>query len=238
MNRLENYYYYYLSRLWKHYWNRCSRKSRINGIILMFHHVCEEKYDNIDPSCVHSIAEFRAPLERLRKEGYRFVDIAEALRIIDSRSETRFAAVTFDDVFSDVYSNAYPILKEMGIPFTCFITTGFIDKPGYLTESQIKEMDKDPLCTIGAHTVSHPMLRHVPDSPEEIKNSKKTLEQILGHDIRYLAYPFGQPSSVSRKIMRIARNAGFDCAFGTIDSPVSDTSSRCRYYLPRMVIRQ
>lgn len=237
MNKLKNYFYYYLTRLWSIYWNRCASKSRINGLILMFHNVSDTPID-IDESCQHTVAEFEAPLIRLAEEEYRFVDISEALRIIDGKSTDKFATVTFDDCFDSVYTNAYPFLKRFKIPFTCFITTSFIGKPGYLNKYQIKELDNDPLCTIGAHTVSHPMLCRVKNSREEIRESKEILEKLLGHPVHYFAYPFGQPSSVSSKTIRLAREAGFDAAFGTIPAPVSDISAKSRFYLPRIVLKK
>src|SRR5262249_52237629 len=36
------------------------------------------------------------------------------------------AAVTFDDGYEDFYRNAFPLLKEMGIPAAVFVVTGLI----------------------------------------------------------------------------------------------------------------
>jgi peptidoglycan/xylan/chitin deacetylase (PgdA/CDA1 family) len=69
--------------------------------------------------------------------------------------------------------------------------------------------------SIGAHTLSHPVLSLAP--PElawkEISDSRKCLEQLLGIPIPTLAYPFGDPSSVSPREFEMAARAGFTCAF-------------------------
>lgn len=66
------------------------------------------------------------------------------------------------------------------------------EKLGIGTDS-LKTLDADPLCTIGAHTVSHLKLDTL--SPEEqkkeITQSCQELETILGHPILHFSYPHG-----------------------------------------------
>ena len=57
----------------------------------------------------------------------------------------------------------------------------------------------------------------------------------LGHNIDYLAYPYGRPSSVSYNVCRLAAKIGYVCAFGTIDTTINDISARKLFYLPRIV---
>jgi peptidoglycan/xylan/chitin deacetylase (PgdA/CDA1 family) len=40
--------------------------------------------------------------------------------------KNRFA-LTFDDGYANVHSEAFPLLREMGIPFAVFVTTGMVD---------------------------------------------------------------------------------------------------------------
>lgn len=88
-----------------------------------------------------------------------------------------------------------------------------------------------------AHTLTHPMLRRVENSYEEIRKSKENLEQILHKSISYFAYPYGRQSSVSHRIMKEAKQSGFYCAFVTIQAPLSDISRKSIFYLPRMVYK-
>ena len=94
-------------------------------------------------------------------------------------------------------------MKQYEIPFAIYITTGFIDnrlpmwwytneKLGISTES-LKALAADPLCTIGAHTVSHPKLDTLSfdEQKKEIEQSRLELETLLGHPIRHFSYPHG-----------------------------------------------
>ena len=58
---------------------------------------------------------------------------------------------------------------------------------------QLLEIDRQGLVTIGAHTLSHPILANedTVKSSLEIGNSINELSNILGHEIRCFAYPNG-----------------------------------------------
>lgn len=236
MNRISNYYYTLRYKLLKTYWDHCSRNSRVNGIALMYHHISDEHID-INESCQHRISEFKNTIINLQNNGYSFVSINEALNYIKQKTSTKFAIVTFDDVPYNVYENAYPIMKQLNIPFALFITTSFLDDHNYIGREVLVELDKDSLCTIGAHTITHPSLRHCNNSYTELLESKTKLEELLGHSVDYLAYPYGRQSSISHRIMKQAKRAGYKCAFGTIQSAISDKSSENLFYLPRIVIK-
>ena len=209
MSRLLALYYEFRYRLRKWYWSRNAHDSRINGVVLMYHHISDVRIDELD-TCQHTLEQFKKSLECYINQSYIFVNIDTALKMIREKSEQKFAVVTFDDVPLDAYEKAVPVLLSMQIPFTFFITTGYIGTKGFMTKAQLKKLDNQELCTIGAHTKSHPMLRKV-------------------------AYPFGRQSSISHKVMKQAEKAGYKCAFGTIDATINDLSSKSLYYLPRIV---
>ena len=236
MNKLKTLYYVYRDILLTKYWLWRSKHSNTHGLILMYHHVTNEMV-NISESCRHTVSQFRNTLLRLQNEGYTFVSVDEALSIIQKKSSKKFAVVTFDDVPESVYTNAYPILCELNIPFTIFVSKSFIDAQGYLSEQQILELDKNKLCTVGAHTLTHPMLRMSKESDREISESKISLETLLGHKIQYFAYPYGKQAAVSHKTQKEVQLAGYDAAFGTIESCISDYTSKNKYYLPRVIVK-
>lgn len=71
-----------------------------------------------------------------------------------------------------------------------------------------------PGVTIGAHTLSHPMLaKHDKGfARSEIVDSKTRLESELGIPIRHFAYPVGDPTSAGPREFALAREAGFASA--------------------------
>jgi peptidoglycan/xylan/chitin deacetylase (PgdA/CDA1 family) len=84
--------------------------------------------------------------------------------------------------------------------------------------SEIAALADDPLCTIGAHTVNHPMLMKVPSDTvvrSEMEMSRAVLEAALGKRPEHLAYPVGDPTSAGPREVRIAAELGFKTAVTT-----------------------
>jgi len=71
---------------------------------------------------------FRAQMLRLKQHFHpvRLTDVAAALDAGDALPPDA-VAITFDDGYDDNYRIAYPILRELGIPATFFVSTGHID---------------------------------------------------------------------------------------------------------------
>lgn len=69
----------------------------------------------------------RAFLERIART-FRIVPMDEFVACVRGRRSLENAMViTFDDGYENVYRHAYPVLGEMGLPFTVFVSTGFVD---------------------------------------------------------------------------------------------------------------
>ena len=87
-----------------------------------------------------------------------------------------------------------------------------------MTWDEIAQIGADPLCTIGAHTVNHVMLKKVPDEKTvrtEMAMSRQVLEAALGKRPDHLAYPVGDPTSAGPREFRIAAELGFKTAVTT-----------------------
>lgn len=82
----------------------------------------------------------------------------------------------------------------------------------------IAELATDPLCTIGAHTVNHMMLKKVPSDAivrAEMEMSRAVLEAALGKRPEHLAFPVGDVTSAGPREFRIAAELGFKTALTT-----------------------
>ena len=75
----------------------------------------------------------------------------------------------------------------------------------------------EPSLTIGAHTLSHPMLAKwdAASARREIAEGKAEIEARLGREVRHLAYPVGDPSSAGPREFALAREAGYATAVTT-----------------------
>jgi len=234
---LKDFFYTIYDDVTRNYTLFRSKKSKVHGIILMYHHVISDESMPLG-SCVCTVDEFKNSLDEIAKHGYKFVSIDEANKIIKQGCTIKFASITFDDVPDNFYDNAYPVLKVYNYPFALFITTSYLVKSGYLNSKQVSYLSKDPLCTIGAHTMTHPVLRKSGNAKMELQGAKIELERLTGYCVKYLAYPYGKKSSVSNRVTRVAAECGYEAAFGTEETPVSDYSLKNPYNLPRVVYQR
>lgn len=204
------------------------------GVILMYHHVNNDDIEP-NPSCICSVDEFKMGLQCYIDNGYKFIrmeDLLSNLKVDDNK----FAIVTFDDGYKDVITNAYPFLKQNSIPFIIYLVTDFVDKPGYLNMDDINTLLKEGLCTLGFHTKSHQALSSVKNYNEELRQGRALLEQKLGREIDYFAYPYGKPDMVGFKGVCKISKMDYMNAVGTISCPVTNFSALFKYYLPRIVV--
>jgi peptidoglycan/xylan/chitin deacetylase (PgdA/CDA1 family) len=85
---------------------------------------------------------------------------------------------------------------------------------GLLTVTELRQLAAAGM-TIGAHTLSHPMLSQLPVqlAQAEMSLSRARLESVLQERVWALAYPFGDPESVTPQVLSMAEDAGFAAAF-------------------------
>jgi peptidoglycan/xylan/chitin deacetylase (PgdA/CDA1 family) len=89
--------------------------------------------------------------------------------------------LTFDDGEKSVVTRALPLMRKRAMTGALFITTDWIGKPGYVSKSDILELNQEGW-TIGAHGATH---RFLPDLTQkelmtELRRSRKNQTNILG----------------------------------------------------------
>ncbi len=107
-----------------------------------------------------------------------------------------------------------------------------------LSAQEVRELDRDPLCTIGAHTVNHDVLANQdePTCRRELQESKTFLEQLLDHRVDHLAYPFGGKAQAGHREFQLAKDVGFRSAVTMVNRPLKMTEEEA-LALPRQPVR-
>jgi len=147
-------------------------------------------------------SQFRAQMEFIKSQGWRGGSVSEAL---NHRPEV--IAVTFDDGCETDLLCAVPILQQCDFAATFFITTGFLEKRGYLSKPQLRELSGLGF-EIGCHSMTHPYLTDLDDQGlhREIAEAKLQLEQIISRPVEHFSCPGGRHNL---PVMQMARRAGY-----------------------------
>ena len=167
-------------------------------------------------------------------------------RDLNSLKEGVNIAVTFDDAYQSVLTNAVPVLRRKNIPATIFVPTGYLGKqPGWIknaghpyaketvmTEEQLKVLPED-LISIGSHSVTHINL-NVADAAvarNEIQASKSYLENILDKKVNLFAAPF---ATLNESFLPLFREAQYERVF--LNIPTFPATKTDLYLLGRTSI--
>ncbi len=88
-----------------------------------------------------------------------------------------------------------------------------------LTWEEIRTLSKEPLISIGAHTMNHISVKQQTADlvKSEMSASKKEIEKYIGQEVKHFAYPFGGEFDVSSRDLQIAKNVGFKTS--TLNQP-------------------
>lgn len=173
--------------------------------ILMYHNVTDEA-----PPSYRSIRvrDFQAQMKFL-KEYCEVISIRDLMNIYpnpreDVKTRKPRVLITFDDGFRDNYTNAYPILKSLGLAATVFIVNKFIRTPQndddsgkreFLSLAEMREMREHGI-TFCSHTQSHLNLSKL-DYARQKWEIQQGAEELYKHFpdpevLEAFAYPFGE----------------------------------------------
>lgn len=189
---------------------------------LMLHSVGDEVTDPCCPNNTIRPSEARDLILALRKDGYTFKTFKDAIETGDRWT----MCLTFDDGYVDNYTVLFPILKELNVPATFFVTNrGDANFPKerwstedpipenakFLTPEMLREMDASGLVEIGGHTAGHTTLTSVglDEAKREIEENKHWVEGVIGHPIVSFCYPRGGEND---EIVSLVKGAGYKYA--------------------------
>lgn len=184
---------------------------------LMYHYIRAdaEARDQLGRNLSVAPEDLEAEVQLLAQSGCTSVSPDDLVAAREGTAELPPNAVilTFDDGYADFYTNAWPILQRYGFKATVYVITGRLDTPGYLTWDQVRELDSAGI-TIGSHTITHPRLTSLSDVAldQELRGSRQTLEEGLGHPVVHFAYPSG---ALDPRVATAVAAAGYQTAMTT-----------------------
>ena len=184
------------------------RRELPGGRILCYHSLGQ-------PECgVNDVTpgRFRHQIQLALRLGYRFVPAAT---IAEGRGEPWDLAITFDDGWRSVLDAAAPILRAHAVPWSLFIVSGWLDRPGTGPHGILGWREVEALASagaeIGSHSVTHPDFGRIgaEQAAEELEASRDAIAARLGIRPDSFAIPLGQSANWSPAAARAARQAGY-----------------------------
>ncbi len=147
----------------------------------------------------------------LRRQGYQAVTLHDVVEYAQNghTSVNRPVCIVFDDGYKNNYTEAFPVLLNVGFSATIFVTTDYCEKSNKWDEQsmsipsfpmmswhEIVEMSHHGI-EFGSHTKSHPKLAEIDAkmAREELEGSKVALEDHLGKKVEFASYPYGSFNS-------------------------------------------
>jgi len=164
--------------------------------ILCYHQLRDFKPTDgpVGKNYIVPVANFKAQIKMLADSGYHTIlpdqlyDYLTTGKALPSRP----VMITFDDTRLDQYTLGLPELNKYGFKGVFFIMTVSLDRPGYMTKEEVKQLSAEGH-VIGSHTWDHHNVKQytAADWETQIAKPSKQLEAITGKPVEYFAYPFG-----------------------------------------------
>lgn len=213
--------------------------------VLMYHRVDEEVRDFLTVSK----AQLAQQMTYL-KEHYTVIRLSEVIKHIETGAPLpeRSALVTFDDGYENNYTLAYPVFRELNLPFAVFPVADFIGKTvmydgieqSFMSVEELKRISD--LAEFGYHGFRHDNLMAVQETEweQEIRSCVERFTS-LGIPVRGAwAYTYGsfpkRDNSKLKEFARLCGQFGISCAF-RIGNRVNHIPLKQSFAIERIDIR-
>ncbi len=170
--------------------NRLFGSRSADSVGILVYHRVSPRFDGLPaPTMNVRPHRFREQLVGLLERGFRVWPLWRVLahRAAGESIPPRTIVITFDDGFENVYSQAWPVLQDLGLPSTVFVSTAYLDGNAFpfdpwgqtwadiappeayrpLRSEQCADMLASGLVEIGAHTHTHQDFRGRPEAFED-----------------------------------------------------------------------
>jgi peptidoglycan/xylan/chitin deacetylase (PgdA/CDA1 family) len=140
------------------------------------------------------IANFQEQVKLLADSGYHSIlpDQLYDYLLYGTPLPAKPVIISFDDTRLEHFTVALTELNKYGYKGVFFIMTVSLNRPGYMTKDQVKQL-ADEGHVIGLHTWNHKNVKTFTEEDWEIQVMKPwdQLKAITGKPVDYFAYPFG-----------------------------------------------
>ncbi len=188
--------------------------------------------------------QFRKQLRLMRLLNLNFSNLDTIADCLENKKNfpRRQAVLSFDDGFDDLYEQVFPLLTQNHIPAIIYLVTDRTENNWksrkalrplkLLSPERICEMSRHDII-FGSHTRTHENLTQCTDNQllNEVVNSKKIIEDMLGLEIKHFCYPYG---AVNQRVADTVKQAGYKTACTTKKGSVYLNSNP--FMLPRLTI--
>jgi len=164
---------------------------------------------------------FRSHLSFLAAAGYRAVGVSDITRYLagERLAVERPIAITFDDGYDCVYTQAFPALQEFGFRAIVFVLAGHIG--GVNDWEAQRAMVAEPMLTsehmaemacagveFGSHGIQHRRMTRLEPAQlrDDLLTSKRILEDLTGRPVTAVAYPHGDHND---RVRTLAAETGY-----------------------------
>ena len=170
---------------------------------------------------------FERQLIYLQDNSYDIISLEEFYEYYSEKKplKKKSVVITFDDGFKNIYENAYPILKKIGMKAGLFLPCNFMNRNDLslwsknrcflapLTWDEVNAM-KD-VFDIGSHSITHRNLTLFTDAQleKEVKDSKRIINEKTGSTVDFFAYPYGFYGFFDARTEEFLKATGYKLAF-------------------------
>jgi len=217
----------YFSALKQRISTLCANSTRPDVLVLMFHEICpsENAYDS----------NFSIDFDKFKTLIFQLKSCRKIVKLSDiDVYDCPVAAITFDDVFENIFNEAVPFLIENDLPFELFVCEEFINKRNYIKEETLLAIKDNPLCSISFHSKHHVFVSHLDKKQFLEEISPDSFESKFNLKCQCFAYPFGSFYASHTKYIKEAEQF-YKFAFSTINSGFSfNYQAKHKFFLPRI----
>lgn len=192
-------------------------KGKKKSFVAMFHDVVSDSNRLGEDQFAITLKNLSSFLETCNSFGYEIVSIDEWIEMSCKESLYGKVVITFDDGYDSIYNAVDPLFKEKCIPYTVFLTTSYLDKSGYLSRHQLKEVSENSLCTIAMHADQHLLYRYETDDclRQNYTRCRQVIADITGKKPVHFAFPYGSTYACSKHNCRVVKKMGASSVFLT-----------------------